>query len=278
MPAAGSGGVPCRLLPGIEVENMADYVRRISQVEYEERPDGGGTLNLYLPMDRDSFPLLIFFSDCIFSGSVKEDLDGLGRELAGKGVAAAIADVRSLDRVTPHTALEDAASAVIYLLRSLNTLGEVTGVFVGGHGSGAWAAMMLAFDKNRLMCRGADPDHLAGFVFAGGVCSTPAPILAEQGMDPARFTADQYAPMSHLPHSGPPILIVAGTEEPGGAAQESWLLEELLRRAGYENKVICRLLSGMVAADYLKRTAGGDSVFASLVVPFIEEELGASGN
>ena len=248
---------------------MADYVRRVSNIEYDDTRTEYNGINLYLPVNTTTFPLLIFIPDMVFAPGCKEDYDALGREIAGAGIACAVMDVRPFGDTPYHRVVEDGADSVAYLLKGLSTLGHVTGVFLGGHGSGAAVAMHLSFDRDRLMSRGVDPTHLAGYLFAGGLCSTHRVLLEDKGIAPGVFTCDIDAPMFHLPTAGPPILIMAGGKDEEGVEEESALLAYLLRRKGYDGKVIYHAFPRFNHRGYLVKEAGSRSPFTSLIVSFI---------
>lgn len=226
-------------------------------------------MNLYLPVDTTTFPLLIFIPDMVFDPCRKEDYDALGREIAGAGIACAIADIRPFGETTYNRVIEDAQECVVYVLKGLSTLGHVTGVFLGGHGSGASVAMHMAFNKDRLMGCGVDPDHMAGYIFAGGLCSTHMSLIEGKGGDPHDFSCDIDSPMYHLPSSGPPILIMTGGKDQQGVEEESALLAYLLRRKEYDGKVIYHTFPRFDHRGYMVKEKGSRSPFTSLTVSFI---------
>ena len=125
-------------------------------------------------------------------------------------MAVAAPDYRLSPKATCEQAIADAAQAVAYVLRNIETLGgDPTRVFVAGSGAGGYLAGLVVLDTSLLAQCGVKDAKLAGLVSINGTACTHPTVLKQRGGEfVGRIVADQLSPMHHIRRDAPPILLV----------------------------------------------------------------------
>lgn len=155
-------------------------------------------------------PVVIFWYGGGWAKGDRTSYAFAGRALAKAGFLVVIPDYRKVPQVRFPAFLDDGAEAVAWVEDNIEQYrGDPARVAVMGHSAGAWQAIMLALDSQRLAAAGADP----GIVKAGVGLSGP--------YDFHPFTSDRaIAAMSQWPHpeetqpiafarkDAPPLLLV----------------------------------------------------------------------
>ena len=195
-------------------------VERLSDIRYADR--ARGTLDLYRPAGAAGpaakLPVVVF----LFGGSWRTGEKGMypfvGRPLAARGVLVAVPDYRTFPATGIPGILDDSAQAVAWVLAHAAEYGGDPGrVFVMGHSSGAYDAMMLALDPRWMERAGSDRKRLAGAIGLAG----PYDFLPLKDPDVIEvFGADATPAFQPITYAGgqqaavaPPLLLRAGADD-----------------------------------------------------------------
>jgi len=194
-------------LPPAQISSNVDFQPGIKYAEGEPADADKHKLDLYLPRDKTSFPVLMFVHGGSWRTGDRSLYKALGDRFARAGIGVAIPSYRLMPR-SPHPAqIEDVAAAFAWVVRNIaKNGGDISRIYVVGHSSGAHLAALLALDEKYLkkfdLARTAihsviamsgvyTVDKLDAFLVAGG----------EQG------DKHDASPAAHAHSGAPPFLI-----------------------------------------------------------------------
>ena len=189
-------------------------------------------LDLYLP-DCEEFPVFVYFHGGGFVTGDKSDEGHLrmGKYLASKGIAFVCSNYRKYpDAVYPEY-LKDCAAAVAWTFKHIAEYGKCDKVFVGGTSAGAYASMMLNYDKKWLAPHRIKIMDIAGFLHDAGQPTAHFNVLNfDKGIDYRRIIVDETAPLYYIgiePEYPPQRHLVSTNDIPGRHAQLNLVLETM---------------------------------------------------
>ena len=218
----------------------SEGVERLSDIRYADR--ARGTLDVYRPVavpgtvpgaTPADLPVVVFLYGGAWRTGNKGIYPFVGRPLAARGVLVAVPDSRTFPAVGIPGILHDSAQAVAWVLaHAAEYGGDPRRVFVMGHSSGAYDAVMLALDPRWLARAGADRQRLAGVIGLAG----PYDFLPLQDPDVIEvFGADatpDFQPITYADGGGPPLLLRTGTDDTTVRPGNTFRLAEKQRQAG----------------------------------------------
>lgn len=165
----------------------------------------------------------------------------VARRLAARGVMVAMANYR----LSPATCfpgwLEDAATAVAWVLDNVTTLcADPNAVFVGGDSAGAYLAAMLTVDDRWLDATGHSINELAGAIPMSGQMMTHFTIRKERGpWNGLSVTADEFAPIFHARADCPPLLLFIGDNDwPARLEENQFFVATQTKVAGHPDTTL----------------------------------------
>ncbi|WP_054119322.1 alpha/beta hydrolase [Porphyrobacter sp. AAP60] len=132
----------------------------------------GQTLDIWAPENPSAgaLPVVIFWYGGGWAKGDRAAYAFAGRALAREGFLVVIPDYRKVPDVLFPAFLDDGAEAVAWVQANIaENGGDPARVAVMGHSAGAYQAVMLALDSQRLEAAGVDP----GFIKAGVGLSGP---------------------------------------------------------------------------------------------------------
>ena len=186
-------------------------------------------LDLYLPESGTAYPAVVYFHGGDWARGDKDDTEphgALGRSLAARGVAVAVANYRLSDGTAAGVAhpahAEDAARATSFVRAFLNARGVAPDrLLLMGHDAGAHLAALVATNPRFLAAHGLSPADLAGVIGLSGVYRIDpydGSFGDVFGVNPdARRDA---SPIDHVSAGSPPhLLLVGAADRPGREAQ-----------------------------------------------------------
>jgi acetyl esterase/lipase len=196
-------------------------------------PDPKRQLDLYLPRDTTSFPLVVFVHGGYWSPLDRRWMQPLtgafgnvGVAFARHGIGAAIVGYRQYPQVrSGDESLDDIATAIRFVHDSCPAWGcDPKKLFVVGHSAGGQLATLLALDGSILRRSGVDPDAIAGFVSVDGIFDLRASLASfkpDQAavlrglFGPTDEALAAHSPISFARAQHPPLLFVdsSGDEE-----------------------------------------------------------------
>ncbi len=196
-------------------------VRTYRDLRYYSGQDAHPTkhlLDLYLPPQQASFPLLVFVHGGAWTRGDKSAYAGayeyLGTAVARQKVGVAVINYRLSPEVMHPEHARDVARAVAWLCRNSGKYGwSPKRIFLVGHSAGAHLAALIAVDPSYLRALGLTPEIVKGVVAISGVYDltlggVTAKMLYEPvfGSDPQVLTA--ASPALQITKSAPPFLVL----------------------------------------------------------------------
>lgn len=164
-------------------------------------------IDLSLPAGQRDFPTVIWFH----GGGLTKGERSIPRELQGRGFAVAAAGYRLSPTVKASVCIEDAAAAIAWVMRHIESYGgSPRKVIVSGHSAGGYLTLMVGLDKRWLQKHDLNPDELAGLAPLSGQAVTHFTVRAERGIADTRPVIDDLAPLYHVRADAPPLLLVTG--------------------------------------------------------------------
>lgn len=164
-------------------------------------------LDLCCPSDRKGFATVVWFH----GGGLSKGRRELPKALRGRGIAVAGAGYRLHPDVSAPVYIEDAAAAVAWVLKNIESHGgDPKRVIVAGHSAGGYLTLMVGLDSRWLRPHGFSPNDLAGLVPLSGQAITHFTIRKERGIEDTRPIIDDLAPLYHVRKDSPPVLLITG--------------------------------------------------------------------
>ena len=253
-------------------------MKKIENVFYTSSNSSAQTLDIYLP-DADSFPVFIYFHGGGFVGGDKTDPGAIGfyEQMANKGVAVITANYRMYPEASYPDFIKDAAHAVAWAKKNMNTYGNPTAFFIGGSSAGGYTAQMLCFDKKYLAMHGIDADTIDGYIMDAGQPTTHFNVLRERGIDGRRVIIDEAAPLYHITgdRNYPPMQILVSENDMENRPEQTQLLVSTLKHFEVDmSKVDYRYMKGYSHCGYVREyDENGNSTFLGITYDFIKKYI-----
>jgi acetyl esterase/lipase len=218
--------------------NIPYYNDSISQTdEYiQERC----VLDIYYPANRKNFATIIWFH----GGGLTEGNKEFPQALKDKGVCIVAVSYRLYPKVKAPKYIEDAATAVAWVLNNIkNYGGDTTLVFVSGHSAGGYLSLMVGLDKRWLNKYQIDANRIAGLIPLSGQAITHFTIRKERGITETQPVIDEFAPLFHVRDDAPPLLLITGDRELEllGRYEENAYLMRMMKIAGHKQTRLIEL-------------------------------------
>jgi acetyl esterase/lipase len=169
-------------------------------------------LDIYQPIEHAAGnPVILFFYGGRWETGSKDDYLFVGQALASKGITVVIADYRLYPKIRFPVFVEDAAKAAVWVHQNISSYGgDPQNLFVVGHSSGAYLAIMLATNDSYLKKAGGSASWLRGAIGISGPYDflpfTDADIKDMFSTAPDAKTQ----PISFVHKGMPPMLLVTG--------------------------------------------------------------------
>lgn len=201
-------------------ENLTDYKRERCKLDF------------YYPENVKGFTTVVFFH----AGGLEGGNKFLPGELKRKRLAIVSANYRLSPEVTAPAYIEDAASAVAWVLDHVADYGgDPNKVIVSGASAGGYLAAMVGLDQRWLAKHSHDANKLAGIVSITGHAITHFTVRKERGIPGHTAVVDELAPLFHARADAPPILLTTGDRdlEMLGRYEEAAYFAKMLKIAGH---------------------------------------------
>jgi acetyl esterase/lipase len=197
-------------------------------------------LDLYYPKNTPSFATIVWFHGGGLTGGQKE----IPKALKQKGVAVVGVNYRLYPKVKAPLYIEDAAAAVAWVLKKIESYGGNSNkIFVSGHSAGGYLASMVGLDKKYLEKHGADANQIAGLIPFSGHTITHFTVRDERGIKGTQPIIDDLAPLYHVRSDAPPLLLITGDREKEllGRYEENAYMMRMMKVAGHQNTRIMEM-------------------------------------
>ena len=167
-------------------------------------------LDVYHPKNKKDFSTVVWFH----GGGLKAGKRSVPKALQGKGIAVVAVNYRLHPKVKAPAYIEDAAAAVAWTFKNIETYGgSPKRIYVSGHSAGGYLTSMVGLDKRWLAAHKVDADALAGLIPYSGHTITHFTVRAERGIDGKQPIVDALAPLFHVRKEAPPLLLITGDRE-----------------------------------------------------------------
>ena len=249
-------------------------MKEIKNVFYAGNDDDRQTLDIYLP-DCDSFKVFVYFHGGGLTGGSKNGYGGKFAEyLTAQNICVVSAEYRMYPDAKYPDFVEDAASAVAWVVKNIGSYGKSQGIYVGGSSAGGYLSMMLCFDPQYLGAHGIKPTDIAGYVHDAGQPTAHFNVLKERGVDSRRIIVDETAPLYFvgLAESYAPMLFIYSDNDMVNRPEQTAVMLTTLKHFGYDQSKISVIMKNGKHCAYVSRMdESGESEFAKMIAPFILE-------
>lgn len=227
---------------------FGDYSQRID-IPYGKLP--ANRLDIYLPAHAENCPVVVFFYGGGWKSGDKRLYKFVGAALAGAGIIAVIPNYRLYPAIRFPAFMQDAAKAVAWARRHAQQWGgDPSQLYLLGHSSGAYIAVMLALDQEYLRQVGGSTHWLRGVIgLAGPYDFLPFTdeYLKVLFGPPANFPSTQ--PINYVRPGAPPLLLMQGLRDHTVSPGNTRRLAAAMRRMG-----------GQVKTQYFKNAGHAELV------------------
>ena len=164
--------------------------------------------------------------------------------LKNKGVGIVAVNYRLYPRIKAPTYIEDAATAVAWVMKNINDFGgDSTLIFLSGHSAGGYLASMVGIDKRWLQANNIDANNLAGLIPFSGHTITHFTVRKEYGIPGEQPLIDDLAPLYHVRSDAPPLLLITGDRELEmlGRYEENAYMMRMMKVVGHKETRLLEL-------------------------------------
>ncbi|HEY6454849.1 MAG TPA: alpha/beta hydrolase [Steroidobacteraceae bacterium] len=230
--------------------SFSEFSRR-TDVAYGKLP--ADRLDIYLPAHADHCPIVVFFYGGGWKSGDKASYKFVGAALAAGGIITVIPNYRLYPRAKFPAFMHDAARAVAWTrMHARQWGGDPAQLYLVGHSSGAYIAVMLALNQDYLRRVGGCTQWLRGVVgLAGPYDFLPFTdgYLKDLFGPPANFPSSQ--PINYVRPGAPPLLLMQGLRDKTVSPSNTRSLAAAMRRVG-----------GTVMTQYFKSAGHAELVAA----------------
>lgn len=252
-------------------------VKIIKNLTYQETIGNAGKLDLYLPEGEKSTALLFFFHGGGLEEGDKEDISGICKELASRGIAVASANYRMYPEARYPQYIEDAASVVAWGKTHVREWIAYDRVVVGGISAGAYLSMMLHFQPRFLEEKQVEESWIDGYIFDAGQPTVHYNILRERGRDPRSVRVDEAAPIYYLDGENTRakkqffLILVSDKDIPGRREQNELLIQTMKTHQYEQSQITYYVMKGYSHTEYVNvKDADGCYPYAGMLHEFVK--------
>jgi acetyl esterase/lipase len=192
-------------------------------------------LDIYVPdVAAKGNPVVVFFYGGRWQSGSKKDYRFVGQAFASKGYVTVIADYRLYPEVSYPLFIEDAAAAVTWTHTHIKDYtGNANNLFLAGHSSGAYLAVMLTVNDHYIIQAGGKLSWIKGTIGLAG----PYDFLPFTDNDIiALFSPGKpdtiTQPVTYVTGPRPPLLLLAGNADTTVLPRNTIRLSARLSEAG----------------------------------------------
>ena len=197
-------------------------------------------LDVYYPKNGGNFSTVIWFH----GGGLTEGSRFIPEALKNKGICIVSVGYRLSPKVKCPAYIEDAAAAVAWVFKHIQTYGgDPEKIFVSGHSAGGYLTLMIGMDKKWLNVYGIDANKIAALIPFSGQTITHFTIRKERGISDKQPIVDEYAPLFYVRQDLPPLLLITADRELEylGRYEENAYLMRMMKVAGHKETTLYEL-------------------------------------
>lgn len=274
-PATPSTSVPLAgdptSLPAVDTPTSAppagqnyEIVRDIPYLEDDsEYAQERCKLDIYLPKDRENFPVLVWFHGgaLMYESKFAYEPTSVAKRFASEGIGVVLPNYRLYPEVKYPTYIQDAASATAWVYHNIATYqGNREQLFVGGHSAGAYLAAMIIMDERYLEQHQLSSQQIAGVILMSGRMYEHPTVRMEHAIIETvdETMIAETTPMFYVRRDVPPFLNMCAENDDAIECEENQKFVEALRATGHENATFEEIpdrdhfsVTDMESPDYL---------------------------
>jgi len=197
-------------------------------------------LDIYYPTDKKDFATVVWFHGGGLTGGEKELPDGFKH----KNTCIIGVNYRLSPKVKAPAYIEDAAAAIAWAFKNIEKYGgDASKIFVSGHSAGGYLTCMAGLDKKYLAAHNTDANRIAGLIPLSAQTITHFNIREQRGIKNTQPVVDEFAPLFHVRHDAPPLLLITGDRELEmlGRYEENAYLARMMKVAGHKKTRLLEL-------------------------------------
>ncbi len=197
---------PDTRLPPTEIAPNVEVRRDITYMDGDEADAGKHKLDLYLPKDKQNFPVFVFIHGGSWRSGDRNLYTVLGNRFAKEGIGLAIPSYRLMPK-SPHPAqIEDTAAAIAWVYKNIGPLGgDTKRLYIGGHSAGGHLVALVALDEAYLNKYDVPISAIKGVAALSGVYDVSR--LGGFQVAGARDASPLHYLRHHVAAKSPPFVI-----------------------------------------------------------------------
>jgi acetyl esterase/lipase len=263
-------------------EEEIDGVRVVHNVDYATGPEyrgGRGKLDLYLPLDRTDFPVLVFFHGGGLTNGDKGRLTPLGVRFVKLGYGVVFPNYRLSPEWYYPAYVEDAAAAFKWTWDHIGSYGgdreriTVSGGSAGGHITG-----LLSLNEVFLAHHGLSTGNITvsipitGMMDATTAGTERIAVTYEGDVERAR----EASPIQHVRDDAPPMLLMVADGDTELRRQQNIEMFEAMQATGHPS-VVFRILEDRTHGSIFTHMLEEGDPTVEFMLEFMEEHGGGVG-
>jgi acetyl esterase/lipase len=209
---------------------LAPNVKVFKDIPYTEgSPEDANKhkLDLYLPTDKTTFPVLFFVHGGAWRTGDRSLYTSVGNRFAKLGIGVVIPSYRLAPKSPPPAQIDDVAAAFAWTAGYIAGYGgDVSRLYVAGHSAGGHLVSLLALDPTRLARHRLDPKLIKGVMTLSGVYDVRQMAL----FGPDEKTRRTESPVEYVHRDAPPFLITYCQWDYPGLPAQAREFDAALRR------------------------------------------------
>jgi len=137
--------------------------RDINYIESAIYADDKDKLDIFMPEGQKDIPVILFFHGGALKAGTKLDGEALAARMKGFGIGVVSANYRLTPTVQHPGHVNDAAAAFAWAKENIHHYGgDPSRIYLSGHSSGAYLAVLLAMDPAHLQKQGLKIEAIKG--------------------------------------------------------------------------------------------------------------------
>ena len=217
---------------------LSPNVKLIRDIPYTDgKPEDAAKhkLDLYLPTDRQTFPVVLFVHGGSWRTGDRSQYPGIANRFAKAGVGVAVISYRLAPKNPPPAQIEDTAAAFAWVVKNIAQYGgDTKRLFLAGHSAGGHLVSELALDPKWLAAYGLNSSVIRGVATLSGVYDVTVSEV---------FGADvkarkQYSPMEYVHRNAPKFLITYCQYDYPGLPGQARAFDAALRKNFVETTLV----------------------------------------
>ena len=220
---------PPGLAPNVKV------LRDISYVDGKPEDAAKHKLDLYLPTDKQNFPVLLFVHGGSWRSGDRSQYPGIANRFAKIGIGVVVISYRLAPKNPPPAQIEDTAAAFAFTLKNIAQYGgDPKRIYIAGHSAGGHLVSELALDPRWLAKYGLTSSSIQGVASLSGVYD----VTVSDVFGPDAQSRRQYSPIEYVTPKAPKFVITYCQNDYPGLPGQAKQFDTALRKHFIESTLV----------------------------------------